>query len=79
MINFNDLAPEIIISEYVDIIAEFTNDDNETKFANKVLENLSIKLRNKKEKNIDNKNSENNKNKHRKVISLHKNINEKTN
>ena len=79
MLNFADLAPEIIISEYVDIVAEFTNDDNETKFANKVLENLSVKLRGKKEKNIDNKNIENNKSKHRKVISLQKKTNEETN
>lgn len=79
MLNFIDLAPEIIISEYVDIVAEFTNDDNETKFANKVLENLSVKLRGKKEKNIDNKNIENNKSKHREVISLQKKIDEETN
>lgn len=78
MLNFVDLAPEIIINEYVDLVAEFTNDNNETRFANKVLENLSIKLRGKKEKNIDNKNNENNKSRHRKVISLQKKINEET-
>ena len=67
--NFPDLADEIIISEYVDIIAEFTNDDNETKFANRFLENLAVKLRNKEEKinKVEDKSKKN-----RKIISLHK-------
>ncbi len=67
--NFPDLADEIIINEYVDIIAEFTNDDNETKFANRFLENLAVKLRNKEEKisKVEDKSKKN-----RKIISLHK-------
>ena len=55
-----DTPTEIIINEYVDIIAELTNDKSETKFANKVLDNLANTIRN-------NTNKEERK---RKVISL---------
>ena len=68
--NFPELASEIIINEYVDIVAEFTNDTNETRFANRVLENLAVKLRNKEEKNIEK--VEDKGKKGRKIISLHK-------
>ena len=49
MQNFSEVPTEVIINEYVDIVAEFTNDENETKFANRVLDNLAVKLRNKQE------------------------------
>ena len=68
MQNFSEVPTEVIINEYVDIVAEFTNDENETKFANRVLDNLAVKLRNKQEKITNNKVEK----KHRKVISLKK-------
>lgn len=72
MQNLAEVPTEVIINEYVDIIAEFTNDENETKFANRVLENLAIKLRSKPEKkNIINES--NKKQSHRKIISLKNN------
>lgn len=68
--NIPEVPTEIIINEYVDIVAEFTNDDNEAKFANRVLENLAIKLRNKEDK--ADKKTDNKIKKERKIISLHK-------
>lgn len=67
MQNFKDVATEIIINEYVDIIAEFTNDPKETKFANKVLENLATTIRNKTQR-INTKKE--NQKKERKILSL---------
>lgn len=44
--NFKDIGYEIIVNEYVDIIAELTNDPKETKFANAILEKLALQIRN---------------------------------
>lgn len=45
LLKFKDLKYEIIVSEYVDIIAELTNDAKETKFANNILERIALDLR----------------------------------
>lgn len=68
--NLPEVPTEIIINEYVDIVAEFTNDDNETKFANRVLEDLAVKLRNKEDKTY--KKTDSKIKKERKIISLNK-------
>ncbi len=56
MLNFADVPAEVIINEYTDIIAELSNDTKETKFANKILDNLTQTIRHKNnKKEINNK------------------------
>lgn len=45
LLYFKDIHYKIIVSEYVDIVAELTNDSKETKFFNAILEKIAIYLR----------------------------------
>ena len=40
-----DVHYKVILSEYVDIVAELTNDEKETKFFNAILEKIALDLR----------------------------------